>query len=124
MERVGGPQRTRLQREQEVLRSAMDVPCQLDAVVDTLIETRQNRVLKSSRRLAGERLLVYSPRRRRDDLSYGQIGNEDVLSPFDHCVELVPSGLGQVQLQQGACVAIERARQARTIGGLSLSPPR
>jgi hypothetical protein len=32
-----------------MFRSAVDVPCQLDAVVDILVETRQDRVLKSPR---------------------------------------------------------------------------
>jgi hypothetical protein len=43
----GASLRSRLQREQEISRPAVDVPCQLDAVVDTLVETRQDRVLKS-----------------------------------------------------------------------------
>ena len=80
MERVGGTQRSRLQREQEMFRSAVDVPCQLDAVVDPLVEAREDRVLKSPRRLPRERLLVKSPRSRRADFGYGQIGYEDILS--------------------------------------------
>jgi len=37
-------------------------------------------VLKSPRRLPRERLLVKSPRSRRADFGYGQIGYEDILS--------------------------------------------
>src|SRR5207302_807017 len=96
MERVGGTQRSRLQREQEMFRSAVDVPCQLDAVVDPLVEAREDRVLKS-------------PRSRRADFGYGQIGYEDILSSLSHFVELVASGFGQVQLQQRAGVREVRA---------------
>lgn len=58
MKGVGGTQRTALQRQQEVLRSAVHIAGQLDAMIDALVETLENRVLKPPRRLSGERPLV------------------------------------------------------------------
>ena len=58
MKGVGGTQRSALQRQQEVLRSAMYITGQLDAMIDALVETLENRVLKPPRRLSGERPLV------------------------------------------------------------------
>jgi hypothetical protein len=58
MKGVGGAQRSALQRQQEVLRSAVYVASQLDAMIDALVETLENCVLKPPRRLSGERPLV------------------------------------------------------------------
>jgi len=58
MKGVGGTQRTALQRQQEVLRSAVHIAGQLDAMIDALVETLENRVLNPPRRLSGERPLV------------------------------------------------------------------
>ena len=91
MESVGSTQRSRLQREQELFRLAVNVTRQLDAVVDTLVETREDRVLQPSRGLARERPLVKSPRGCRDDFGYGQIGYEDIMSSRYRVVELVGS---------------------------------
>src|SRR5262249_459349 len=51
MESVGSTQRSRLQREQELFRLAVNITRQLDAVVDTLVEAREDRVLQPSRGL-------------------------------------------------------------------------
>ncbi len=80
VESVGGAQRGCLRREQEVFRSAVHVAGQLDAVVHTCVETPEDRMLKPSYGLSRERLLVQAPRSRRDDLGYGQIGHEDIIS--------------------------------------------
>jgi len=91
MESVGSAQRSRLQREQELFRLAVDVTRQLDAAVDALIEAREDRVLQPSRGLARERLLVKSPRGRGNDFGYGQVGYENIMSSRYRVVELVAS---------------------------------
>jgi uncharacterized Zn finger protein len=91
MESVGSAQRSRLQREQELFRLAVDVTRQLDAAVDALVEAREDRVLQPSRGLARERLLVKSPRGRGNDFGYGQVGYENIMSPRYRVVELVAS---------------------------------
>ena len=58
MESVGGAQRSRPRRQKEVLRSAVHVAGQLDAVVHVFVEATEDRVLKSSRGLPRERPLV------------------------------------------------------------------
>ena len=123
VESVGGAQRSRPRRQKEVLRSAVHVAGQLDAVVDALIEAPEDRVLKSSRGFPRERPLVQTTRDCRDDLGYGQIGHEDIIPALHDFVELVTARFGQVELQQGAGVAVEGAGQLRTVCGPSLTEP-
>jgi len=52
MKRVGGPQRRSRQAEPDVFCSAVYVTGQLDAVIHTLVETREDRVLKPACGLA------------------------------------------------------------------------
>jgi hypothetical protein len=60
--------------------SAVHVPSELDSVVHTLVEAREDRALKSPGGVSRERLLVQAPRRRRNDLGYGEIGHEDIIA--------------------------------------------
>jgi hypothetical protein len=119
MQRVGGAQRNTLQRQQEVLRSAVHIAGQLDSMVPALVEAPEDRALKPPRGLSSERSLVQPPRDGRDDLRDSQIGHEDIVPALDDLVELVATGFGQVELQQGAGVAVERAGQLCAIGGPS-----
>jgi hypothetical protein len=123
MKGVGGTQRTALQRQQEVLRSAVYIAGQLDAMIDALVETLENRVLKPPRRLSGERPLVQASCNRRDDLGDGQIGHEHIIPAFYDLVEFVASWFGQIELQQGAGIAVEGAGEPRAVGGPSLGEP-
>jgi hypothetical protein len=123
MKGVGGTQRGALERQQEVLRSAVHIAGQLDAMIDILVETLENSVLKPPRCLSGERPLVQPSRNRRDDLGDGQIGHEHIVPALDDLVEFVASWFGQVELQQGAGIAIERTGEPRAVGGPSLGEP-
>lgn len=99
MKRVGRAQRRRVRREEEVFRPAVHLASHLDSVVHTLVEARENRVLKPSCGLSRERLLVQAPRCRRNDLGDRQIGHEDVIASLEHLVELVAASFGQVELE-------------------------
>ena len=123
MKGVGGTQRTALQRQQEVLRSAVHIAGQLDAMIDALVQTLEDRVLKPPRRLSGERPLVQASCNRRDDLGDGQIGYEHIIPALYDLVEFVASWFGQVELQQGAGIAVEGAGEPRAVGGPSLGEP-
>ena len=123
MESVGGAQGSRLRRQKEVLRSAVHVAGQLDAVVPALVEAPEDRVLKSSCGLPRERPPVQTTSDRGDDLGYGQVGHEDIIPALYDFVELFAAWFGQVELQQGARVAVEGAGQLRTVGGPSLTEP-
>ena len=107
MERVGGSERSLWQAQEEMLRPAVDVAGQLDAVVHALVEATENGVLKAARDLSREGSLAETAGKRRDDLGHGQIGHEDIVPAFDDLIELVAAWLRQVELEQGARVAIE-----------------
>ena len=123
MKGVGDPQRSALERQQDVLRSAVHIAGQLDAMIDALVETLKNRMLKPPRRLSGERPLVQASRNRRDDFGDSQIGHEHIIPALYDLVEFVASWFGQVELQQGAGVAVEGAGEPRAVGGPSLGEP-
>jgi hypothetical protein len=123
MKGVGGTQRTALQRQLEVLRSAVHVAGQLDAMIDAFVETLENRVLKPPCRLSGERPLVQASCNRRDDLGDGQIGHEHIIPALYDLVEFVAPWFGQIELQQGAGIAVEGAGEPRAVGGSSLGEP-
>ena len=109
MQRVGGAQRCRLQREQVMLGAVVHVACQFDAVVDTLVEASEYRVLESPRGFPRERSPVQATRDRRDDLGHREIGHEDVVTTLDDLVELCATGFRKIKLQDGAGVAVQGA---------------
>ena len=109
VKRVGRPQWSLPQRQEQVLGAPMDVAGQLDALVDTIVEAREDRVLEASCGLARHRSVAQTAGDRRDDLAHGQVRQQDVVTPFDQLVEVVALGLGQVQLQQRARVAVDGA---------------
>src|SRR5436190_10914038 len=121
---IGGAQRSRRQAQKEVLRPTMNISSQLDAVVHALVEAPEDRVLKASRRLPRERPPTQTVGERGDDLGHGQIGHEDIVPALHDLIELVAAWLRQVELQQGAGVAIEGAGQARSVCGPLLAKPR
>jgi hypothetical protein len=123
MKGVGGTQRSAFQRQQKVLRSAVHVTGQLDTMIDALVETLENRVLKPPRRLSGERPLGQASGNRRDDLGDGQIRHEHIIPALDDLVEFVASCFGQVELEQGAGITVEGAGEPRAVGGPSLGEP-
>src|SRR5712692_2166872 len=123
VECVGGAQRSPFQRQQVVLRSAMHVAGELDAMVHVLVEAPEDGVLKSSRGLPRERPLVQTTSDRGDDLGYGQVGHENIIPALHDFVELVAAWLGQVKLQESAGVAVEGAGQPRAVSGSSLAEP-
>jgi hypothetical protein len=124
MQRIGGAQWCRLQREKVVLGSAVHVACQFDAVVHTLIETPDYYgVLESSRRFSRERSLVQATSDRRDDLGHNEIGHEDVVPPLHDLVELGATGLRKIELQDSTGVAVQGAGQSRAILRASFAEP-
>jgi len=76
---VGGAQRRLRQAQEEVLRPTVNIPRQLDAVVQTLVEAPEDGVLKASRSLPRERPLTRTMGERGDNLGHGQIGHEDIV---------------------------------------------
>jgi len=121
---VGGAQRRLRQAQEQVLRPTVNIPRQLDAVEHTLVEAPEDGVLKAARSLPRERPLTQTNGERGDNLGHGQIGHEDIVPALDDLIELVAASLRQVELQQGAGVAIEGAGEARSVGGLLLAKPR
>jgi len=81
----------------------------LDAPVRTAVETSSDRVLHAARGLSRDRALTQATRQRGDDLGHRQIGHEQVVPSLHHAVECVTAGLGQIELEQSAGVAVERA---------------
>ena len=124
MKSIGGAQRSLRKAQKEVLRPTVNIPSQLDAVVHALVEAPEDGVLKASRRLPREQPPTQTLGERGDNLSHGQIGHEDIVPALDDLIELVAASLRQVELQQGAGVAIEGAGEARSVGGLLLAKPR
>jgi len=81
-----------------VLRSAVHVAGQLDAVVPTFVEAPEDGVLKSSRGLPRERPLMQTPSDRGDDLGHGQVGHQNIIPALQDLVKFVAARLGQVKL--------------------------
>lgn len=111
MKGVGGAERGLPQAQEEMLRPAVDIAGQLDAVVHAFVEAAEDGVLKAARGLSREGSLAETVGKRRDDLGYGQIRHEDIVPALHDRVELVAARLRQVELEQCARVAIERAGQ-------------
>jgi len=61
---------------------------------------------------------------RRHDLRYRQVGNENVIAALDDFVELFAARLGQKELQECACIAVEGTRQSDAIRGARLAERR
>jgi hypothetical protein len=112
---VGGAQRSLRQAQEELFRPAMDVTSQLDAVVHAVVEAADDGMLKASRGLLREGPLTQTAGERRDDLGHRQIGHEDIVPAFHDLVEVVAAWLRQVELEQGAGIAIEWAGQPRSV---------
>jgi anti-sigma regulatory factor (Ser/Thr protein kinase) len=89
VQRIGGAQWGTGQGQEEVLGPAMDVAGQLDPVVDVLVETSQDGVLKASRNVLGERALPQTTRHGGDDFGHGQVRHEHVVPTLHNRVELV-----------------------------------
>jgi hypothetical protein len=106
-----------------MLRSAVNVAGQLDAVVHAFIERPKDGVLESLPRLPCERPPVHTTSDRGDDLGHGEVRYEDIIPALDDLVELVAAGFGQVELQQGAGVAVQGPGQPSTVDGPSLTEP-
>ena len=70
-----------------MLRPAVNVPRQLDAVVHALVEAPEDRVLKASRTLPSERSLTQTTGDGGDDLGHGQIGHVDIVPALHDLVE-------------------------------------
>jgi hypothetical protein len=66
---------------------------------------------------------VQTTRDRRDDLGHGQIGHQDIIPALYDFVEFLAAWFRQVELQQGAGVAVEGPGQPRTVFGPSLTEP-
>ncbi len=58
MESIGRAERSFCQAEEEVFRPAVDVLGQLDAPIDTIVETADDRVLQTARGVPRERALA------------------------------------------------------------------
>jgi len=108
MKGVGGAERSLFSREQEVLRATVDFARQLDTVVRPFVQTREDRVLESSRGLARERALVQAPGNGGDDLGDGKIRRQDIVPALDDLVEFRTASLRKIELEQRAGVAVER----------------
>ena len=109
MKSVGGAQRSLRQAQEELFRPAVDLASQLDAVVHALVETPEDGMLKASRSLPREGSLTQTAGERRDELGHRQIGHEDIVPALHDLIELIATWLRQVELEQGADVAIEGA---------------
>ena len=81
-------------------------------------------MLKASRGLRREGPLAQTAGERRDDLGHRQIGHEDIVPALHDLIELVAAWLRQVELEQGAGVAIEGAGQPRSVCRPPLEKPR
>ncbi len=106
-----------------MLRPAVDIARQLDAVVHAFVEAAEDGVLKAARGRSREGSLAETPRERRDHLGHGQIRDENIVPPLHDLVELVAAWLRQVELEQGARVAIEGAGQPSPVCGPALAKP-
>jgi len=121
VEGVAGAERSFPSRQKEMLRPAVYLASQFDAVIHALIEAPENRVLESPGTLPCERPLVKAAGDRGEDLRDGEIGYEDIVPALNHFVELVASWFRQVELEHGAGVAVERPGQPRTGDGAPLT---
>ena len=124
VQRIGCPERPSGRAQEKVLRPAMHVTGQLDAPVRTLVEAPHDGLLHAMRRVRCERALMETPRQRGHDLGQRQIGHEEVDPPLHRPVERIAVGLGQVELEQGAGVAVEGPGQPRPVAGAPLAKPR
>src|SRR6267142_2535057 len=95
----------------DAARAAMDVAGQLDPVVDALVEAVHDGVLETARGLPRDRALAHAPAERGHDLGHREIRHQEVAPALDAHVELLATGFGQIQLQEGAGVAVEGPRQ-------------
>jgi hypothetical protein len=121
MKSVGRPEGSLPQAQEKVLRTTMHVTRELDALVHASVEASKNGVLHAARDLLREVAFAQTAGQRGDDLGHRQIGHEKVL-PSLHCpVELVAAGLGQVELEESAGVAIDGARQRDPVPGAPLA---
>jgi hypothetical protein len=107
-----------------MLRPAVDIARQLGAVVHAFVEAAEDGVLEAARGLSREGSLAETPRDRRNDLGHGQIRHEDIVPALHDLIELVAARLRQVELEQGARVAIEGAGQPSPVCGPALAKPR
>ena len=124
MKSVGGAERSSREVQEEMLRAAMHVASQLDTLEHSSAEAVDDGVLHAARHLPRQCSLTHTTRQRGDDLGHHQIGHEEVVPSSDNPIELLAAGLGQVEFDEGAGVAVEGAGQRGPVRGALLAEPR
>ena len=121
---ISGAQPSRWIHQEVVLGAAVHLTSQLDAMVHTLVEASEDRLVESSRNFPRNRPLVEAAGGCRHDLRYREVGDENVIAALDDVVELFAAWLGQKELQKCARITVEGTRQPGAVCGALLVEPR
>ena len=121
VQRVRCTKRDTAHAQQEAFGLAVHGAGELEVPVQSLVQGGDDGAVDPGGFRAGEPAFSCATGHGGDDLRHGQVGGKQVVAALDRAVELIATGLGQVELEQGARITVNGAGQPARVSRRSLA---